>query len=71
MVSKPEEYKQRIGVIDLIVKKNELSEWETRFLRSCKSHFIKNKELTNSMRHFYLSIMEKHNYGKVVKDGKN
>ena len=64
MVNKEEEYRQRTQIIDSIVKKNNLTEWEEKFIGSCRRHFRQNKELTTSMRHYYLEIMERYNYGK-------
>lgn len=64
MVNKTKEYEQRVGIIDGVIKKHKITDWEQSFLKSCKRHFKNHRELSDSMRHFYITIMEKYNYGR-------
>lgn len=63
--SKSEEFRQRIEITDRVlkVKANKLSDWETTFLESCNRYFKKKKELSSSMKHYYVTIIVRHNYG--------
>lgn len=63
--NKSEEFGQRIEITDRVLKTKtkKLTQWETTFLESCNKYFKKKKELTPRMKHYYVSIIVKYNYG--------